>query len=140
MKALNNNWEEYVRFKISKNKFAPHIGLEFTELKPGFVKAHLPFQPIHEQQNGFLHGGVSSAILDMVCGFASYSLVEQEQQVFTVETKCVYYNKGAGQMFFAEGRVDKAGKRFHFCEGEIYYFEDHKKITVAKCTTTMAVV
>ena len=140
MEARNKNWEEYVRFKIGKNKFGPHIGLVFTDLHPGFVKAHLPFQAIHEQQNGFLHGGISAAILDMVCGFASYTLVEQEQQVFTVETKCVYYNKRMGTEFFAEGRVDKAGKRFHFCEGEIYYFENEKKITVAKCTTTMAVV
>jgi acyl-coenzyme A thioesterase PaaI-like protein len=45
-----------------------------------------------------------------------------------------------GKKYFAEGRVDKAGKRFHFCEGMIYYFENDEKIIVAKCTTTMAVV
>jgi uncharacterized protein (TIGR00369 family) len=140
MEARNPKWREYTQFKMDKNKFMKHIGFEFTDILPGKTVGKLVFQEFHEQQNGYLHGGMTSTILDMVCGFAAYTLVEQDQQVFTVESKVNYYNRGMGKEYFAEGRVDKAGKRFHFCEGEIFYFEGDKKITVAKCTTTMAVL
>jgi uncharacterized protein (TIGR00369 family) len=140
MKSRNPEWEKYLQFKLSKNKFLSFLGFRFTHYEPGFTLGELDFEEKHEQQNGYLHGGVSSAILDMTCGFASYTLVDEGQQVFTVESKVTYYNKGTSKKYFAEGRVDKAGKRFHFCEGMIYYFENDEKIIVAKCTTTMAVV
>ena len=140
MESRNENWLAYTQQMIDRNKFLKHIGFEFTELKAGKTKGKLVFQEFHEQQNGYLHGGMTSTILDMVCGYAAYSMVEQGHLVFTVESKCSYYNRGMGKEFFAEGWVDKPGKHFHFCEGVIYYFEGGKKIIVAKSTTTMAVV
>jgi uncharacterized protein (TIGR00369 family) len=140
MTPRNEKWKEYTEYKIARNKFHKLLGLRFTKIEPGHIEAELDFAEIHEQQNGYLHGGVTSAICDMVSGFASYSLVEQDQQVFTVECKVSYYNPGISDRFYAVGRVDKAGKRFHFCDSEIYYLKDGKKVTVAKSTTTMAVL
>ena len=140
MLPRNVRWKEYTEYKIARNKFHRLLGLEFTKLEPGMVEAELVFSEIHEQQNGYLHGGVTSSICDMVSGFASYTMVEQDQQVFTVECKVSYYNPGIAEKFYAIGRVEKAGKRFHFCESELYYYRDGERITVAKSTTTMAVL
>jgi uncharacterized protein (TIGR00369 family) len=140
-KSRNANFREYVASKMDANKFAPFIGLIFTEIEEGRISGVLDFEEKHKQQNGYLHGGVTSAILDMVQGFASYTLVENGQFVFTVEAKISYLNRGMGSRFYATGWVIKPGKRFHFCEGEIWYLdEDNKKITVAKGSATMAVV
>jgi acyl-coenzyme A thioesterase PaaI-like protein len=76
----------------------------------------------------------------MVSGFASYTMVEKDQQVFTVECKVSYYNPGIADRFFARGWVEKAGKRFHFSASEVYYIKNGEKVTVAKSTTTMAVI
>jgi uncharacterized protein (TIGR00369 family) len=140
MKSKNPNWLSYTEYKMSVNKFMHLIGFKFTSIEEGKTVGVLAFDERHEQQNGFLHGGISSAILDMVTGFASYTLVGENKQVFTVESKVCYYNKGKGTEYFAEGRVDKAGRSFHFCEGEIYYINNNEKIIVAKSTTTMAIV
>jgi uncharacterized protein (TIGR00369 family) len=140
MTPRNNKWKEYVLYKMDRNKFAALLGLEFVTIEPGFIEGELLFEEKHEQQNGYLHGGVTSAICDMVSGFAAYTMIEQDQQVFTVECKVSYYNPGIAEKFYAKGWVDKAGKRFHFCASEIYYLKGDEKVIVAKSTTTMAVV
>ena len=140
MTPRNTQWREYVQYKMDRNKFHKTLGLEFVKIEPGEIEAELSFREMHEQQNGYLHGGVTSAICDMVSGFAAYTLVEQDQQVFTVECKVSYYNPGISDKFYAKGWVEKAGKRFHFCESEVYYIKGEEKVIVAKSSTTMAVI
>ena len=140
MEPRDSNWKEYVQYKIDRNKFSKLIGLEFVTVEPALIEAELIFREDLQQQNGYLHGGVISAVCDMVSGFASYTMVEKDQQVFTVECKVSYYNPGISDKFYAKGWVEKAGKRFHFSESEIYYLKNGKKVTVAKSTTTMAVI
>ena len=140
MEPRDSNWKEYVQYKIDRNKFSKLIGLEFVTLEPALIEAELVFREDLQQQNGYLHGGVISAVCDMVSGFASYTMVEKDQQVFTVECKVSYYNPGISDKFYAKGWVEKAGKRFHFSESEIYYLKNDKKVIVAKSTTTMAVI
>ena len=87
MEPRNSKWREYLDYKIGRNSFHRYIGLEFVTREPGLIEAELPFREELQQQNGYLHGGVISAVCDMVSGFASYTLIEQDQQVFTVECK-----------------------------------------------------
>ena len=67
-------------------------------------------------------------------------LVEEGKKVFTVEAKISYLNPGNAEIFYARGGVIKPGKRFHFCEAEIYYLKDGEEVIVAKGSATMAVV
>lgn len=141
MESLNPNFKEYVENRIKANKFMPFLGFKITKIEAGEVWGELAFEEHHSQQNGYLHGGITSAILDMVEGFAAYSLVRDGDLVFTVEAKISYLNRGMGKKFFAKGWIIKPGKRFHFCEGEIWYEnESGKKIIVAKGSATMAVL
>ena len=141
LEARNPRFREYVELKISKNKFISAIGLHFTTIEPGYLVGEIDFKEMLEQQNGWLHGGVTSAILDMAQGFAAYSMVDEGQQVFTVEAKISYFNPGTAAKFYTRGSVVKAGKRFHFCEGDVYYLkEDGSEVTVAKGSATMAVI
>lgn len=138
LQSPNPQFEQYVRHKISLNRYMEFLGFEIDRIEPGYIHARLPFREMHAQQNGYLHGGVTSAMLDMVQGFAAYSMVPDGQQVFTVEAKTSYLNRGMGTLFFAEGWVIKPGKRFHFCEGTVYYLENNDKIIVARGSATMA--
>lgn len=141
LEARNPKFREYVQLKILRNKFISAIGLQFTRIDPGYLEGEIVFKEMLEQQNGWLHGGVTSAILDMVQGFASYSMVEEGQQVFTVDARISYFNPGTAAKFFTRGGVVKPGKRFHFCEGEVYYLDDEgAEVTVAKGSATMAVI
>jgi uncharacterized protein (TIGR00369 family) len=140
MEPRNPNFKEYTQTMISRNKFIQNLGFVITKIEPGYLEGELGFLELHHQQNGWLHGGVSATILDMIQGFASYSMVDEGQKVFTVEAKISYFNPGISDKFFSRGGVVKPGKRFHFCEAEVYYLKGTEEITVAKGSATMAIV
>jgi uncharacterized protein (TIGR00369 family) len=140
LEARNPKYKEYTELMISRNKFMQWMGFVITKIEPGYIEGELDFKEMHHQQNGWLHGGVTSTILDMVQGFGAYSMVEDGQKVFTVEAKISYFNPGRADKFYSRGGVVKAGKRFHFCEGELFYIKDGEEITVAKGSATMAVI
>lgn len=138
--SKNEHYEEYVRLKISRNFYMQFLGFDITKILPGHIEGILPFKKIHEQQNGFLHGAVTSALCDMACGFAAYSLVKSGDQVFTVEIKVSYFKPGIAEHYFALGKVIKPGKKFHFCEAEIYAGLSQENVLIAKASSTMAIV
>lgn len=139
-KSRNPNYESYVRLKIDRNKFMQSIGFQIDEIKEGAVSGFLDVQEMHEQQNGFVHGGIISSLCDMACGFAAYSLVEEGVQVFTVEIKVSYLRPGIGEKILAKGWVLKAGKQFHNCEAELYILRGGVSKLIAKASSTMAVL
>jgi uncharacterized protein (TIGR00369 family) len=140
MEARNPNFKEYTQTMISRNKFIQNLGFVITKIDPGYLEGELVFRELHHQQNGWLHGGVSATILDMIQGFASYSMVEEGQKVYTVEAKISYFNPGIADKFFSRGGVVKPGRRFHFCEAEIFYLRESEEVIVAKGSATMAIV
>lgn len=140
IKSRNPNYKQYVIDKRSNNKFATHIGFDITKIEEGKVEAETTFENFMQQQDGFVHGGITSAFADMACGFASYSIVEPGQRVMTVEIKISYFNKGEGDKIIARGCVLKAGKRFHFCEAEIFSVHNDVYTLMAKASSTMAVI
>ena len=140
IRSRNENYREYVLLKASRNKFMQQLGFQLTEIEPGKVTGVMPMTEMHEQQNGFLHGGVISTLCDMGCGFAAYSLVEEGVQVFTTELKVSYLRPGIGDKAIVKGWVLKPGSMFHFCESELYMEQDGEFTLIAKATSTMAVV
>src|SRR4051812_6472182 len=103
LEPRNPKFEEYTRLMISRNKFIRYIGFEITTIKPGYLEGFLEFKELHQQQNGWLHGGITATILDMIQGFASYSMVEEGQKVVTVEAKISYFNPGEAAIFYSKG-------------------------------------
>ncbi len=140
MESCNPKFKKYTELMIGKNQFIKWLGFAITKIEAGYLEGELKFQEMHQQQNGWLHGGVSATLLDMIQGFASYSLVEEGQKVFTVEAKISYFNPGTAEIFFVRGGVVKPGKRFHFCEAEVYYLKEKDEVIVAKGSATMAIV
>ncbi len=140
MQSMNPRYRDYVQLKVSRNRFMKELGFELTEITEGQVKGALTITEMHEQQNGFVHGGVISSLCDMACGFAAYSMVPDGVQVFTVELKVSYLRPGIGEKILARGWVLKPGKRFHFCESELYVVKDGVETLIAKASSTMGVV
>jgi uncharacterized protein (TIGR00369 family) len=140
IKSANIEFKKYVELKIELNKYMKFIGFEIPVIEVGRVEGLLNFSEKHEQQNGFVHGAVTSALCDMACGFAAYTLVNEGEQVFTAEIKVTYLRPGTASKIYAHGWVLKPGKNFHFCEAEIFEMESNEKKLIAKASSTMAVV
>ncbi|GAB2451128.1 thioesterase [Hymenobacter qilianensis] len=125
-----------IRQKLTRQQFMHHIGANLTLIEPGRVEAELPLELKHQQQRGFVHGGVIATMADLVAGFAGVTLIPDNYGMVTADLKVSYLNPGVGKKIVAKGWVLKAGRRLHFCEAEVWCDD----VLIAKATATMAVI
>jgi uncharacterized protein (TIGR00369 family) len=124
--------------KLKGQHFMHHIGFTLTRVNEGEVEGEIELTDFLKQQNGFLHGGVTATLCDLVAGFAAFTLIEKGSTVVTVELKVSYLNPGIGSRVYAKGWVIKTGNTLSFCEAEVWAEENGNSIKIAKATTTMA--
>jgi uncharacterized protein (TIGR00369 family) len=134
----NPNYEAFIKEKLSGQYFMRHIGFDLTTIEPGYIEGRAPISTFLTQQDGYVHGGVTATVADIVCGFAAFSLVRQEEHVVTGDLSLAFLAPGKGQKVFAKGYVLKPGKRLNFCEGEVYTEDpEHGDTLIARVHTTM---
>jgi acyl-coenzyme A thioesterase PaaI-like protein len=49
----------------------------------GVVEIELPFREDLTQQDGYLHAGITTTIVDSACGYAAFSLMPADSSVLT---------------------------------------------------------
>ena len=136
----NSAFRKVILEKLKGNHFSHHLQFRLTKIKAGYTEGEMTILPVHQQQNGFVHGGVISSVSDIVAGFAAFSLVGENEFVVTAEIKISYLHPGIGKKIWAKGWVLKPGSKLHFCESEVWTVSGKKKLLIAKATATMAVV
>lgn len=113
------------------------IGAELVEVEPGRVDIELPYHASLAQQDGFIHAGVSSIIMDSACGYAAFTLMPADARVLTIEFKINLLAPAAGERFRASGRVRKSGRSVFVAEAELY--ADGERLVASMTGTLMAV-
>jgi len=139
-KPKNPDYLNLVHEKMKENHFMQHLGFQIHKIEPGYAEGTLQIEPHHRQHIGFLHGGVTATLADLVAGFASFTLAGVGQSVVTVEMKISYLNPGVGNIAFCKGYVIKAGQKLHFAEAEIFVNNNGSDVLVAKGYATYAVI
>lgn len=139
--VLNNlNWRERLEPLLKGQHFMQLLGLRLTVIEPGYVEAEMEIQPVQRQALGFLHGGVSATICDIVAGVAAFNLVRADQHVVTGEIKISYLNPGIGNRVKAIGKVIKQGRMISFCEADVYTGSGEEWVLVARASTSMVII
>ena len=113
---------------------------ELTKVEPGEVRIEMPFDEAFTQQDGFLHAGVVTAIVDSACGFAAYTLMRADARVLSVEFKVNLLRPAAGDRFAAKGRMIKPGRTLTVCTGEVTAITEGKQKLIAAMQATMMTV
>jgi len=114
------------------------IGATIGKVEPGLVEVRLPYNANFTQQNGFMHGGIITSIVDSACGYAAFTLTPPHHDVLAVEFKVNLVNPARGDEFVATGHVQKAGKNLTFCEGKVMALtEGHPPKLVAAMLSTI---
>ena len=139
-KAPELDFEQMVKNKMEGNHFMHYVGFKIHTIEPGLIEGDLELKEYHLQQMGFVHGGVTATVADIVAGFAAFTLVKHGQGVVTVDLRVSYLNPGKSDKLFAKGYVIKAGQKLFFCESELWTMNNDGKILIAKASATMAVV
>lgn len=128
---------ERIRNLFSQQKVMQELGAEISRIASGELDISMPFNEKFTQQNGFLHAGIVSTLLDSACGGAALTKIKPGNNVLAVEFKINFLAPASGDSFIASGRVIKAGRTISVCEGEAFAFQGIEKKLVARMQATM---
>ncbi|WP_197048066.1 PaaI family thioesterase [Mycobacterium paragordonae] len=126
-----------MRESFALQGFMSTLGATLHSIEPGVVEIEVPFSPGLTQQDGFLHAGVSIAVLDSACGYSALTLMTRESRVLTVELKVNLLAPAVGDRLRARGEVLRPGRNLTVCRGDAYAFSGGSSKQVATILATM---
>ena len=129
--------EQRVRESFSRQGLINTLKGKIAHISPGELHIAAPFDERFTQQDGFLHAGIVTTLMDSACGYAAYTLMPGNSRVLTVEFKVNFLNPAQGEHFRAEGRVIKSGKTISVCEGKFFATRNKQAKLVAMMQATM---
>jgi uncharacterized protein (TIGR00369 family) len=138
--AVDRDFESRVRVGFEAQRLMRTLGAELSSVSAGEVRIEMPFDEAWAQQDGFVHAGIITAIVDSACGFAAYTLMDAESRVLSVEFKVNLLRPAAGDRFVAVGRVIKPGRTLTVCSGEVTAIAGGKEKLIAVMQATMMAV
>ena len=113
------DFEARVRASFARQRAMATIGAELTSVAPGEVAIELPYREDLTQQDGFVHAGIVTAIVDSACGYAAFTLMPADAAVLSVEFKVNLLAPAVGERLIARGRVVRAGRTLTICAGDV---------------------
>lgn len=108
-----------IRENFAQQAFMATLGARLVRVEPGEVDIAISFRDDLTQQNGFLHAGAITSVIDSACGYAAFSLMEAGSNVLSVEFKVNMLAPAVGTEFLATGKVIRSGRTITVCSGEL---------------------
>ena len=130
-------FEKKVRDNFGRQLFMSTIGAEMISVGRGSVEIRFPFSSKLTQQNGFVHAGAVTSIMDSACGYAALSVAPEEVDVLTVEFKVNLLAPGIGESFVARASVKRAGKRLAVCTADAFAVKAGEEKLIASMLATI---
>jgi uncharacterized protein (TIGR00369 family) len=134
---LDPNFESRVRASSKHQGILATLGAELGLVRAGEVHLLAPYDARFAQQDGFLHAGVVTTLMDSACGYAAYTLMPDGSRVLSVEFKVNLLFPARGDRFRAEGRIIKAGRTLTVCEGKLFSIQAEDETLCAIMQATM---
>ena len=116
--AQDSNFEGRVRGSFSEQKIMRLIGASLTLVEPGVVEIEIPTRDDLSQQDGFMHAGIVTTVLDSACGYAAYTLMPADSRVLSVEFKVNLLAPASGNLVTARAEVKRYGKTLTVCTAD----------------------
>jgi 1,4-dihydroxy-2-naphthoyl-CoA hydrolase len=115
-----------------------HLGIEFTEISPDFLKARMPVDKRTRQPLGLLNGGASAALAETVGSMGAYLSIDRSKfYCLGLEIKCNHLRSVPEGYVHATAKPVHLGKRTHVWQIET---RDDQDRMVTLSTLTMAVL
>jgi uncharacterized protein (TIGR00369 family) len=136
----DSHFAERVRSSFQQQTVMAAIGASVRSVAPGAVEIELPYRADLCQQDGFLHAGIITTIVDSACGYAAYTLMPTDARVLSVEFKINFLAPAVGDRFIARGTVARAGRTVTVCTGEVVAMSQDSERVIALMQATMMAV
>jgi uncharacterized protein (TIGR00369 family) len=131
------DYEKRIRGRFSNQGLLKNFSARLQRIAPGEAELVMPFDQKLTQQDGYLHAGAITTLVDSACGYAAYTLMPAGSRVLSVEFKINLLSPAKGDHFLARGRVVKPGRTITVCEGKFYSFKSGEKKLSAVMQATM---
>lgn len=131
------HFKEKVEESFQRQKFMALINAKLVDVKPGYCEIQIPYHATLTQQHGFFHAGIISTIADNAAGYASFSLMEEDSSVLTVEFKLNLMSPGDGDLLIAKANVLKNGRTLTICRSEVFIRKNGVEKLCAASQTTL---
>lgn len=96
------------------------IGASLVTVGPGLVEIELPWRADLTQQNGYIHAGIVTTVLDSGCGYAAFTLMPADTSVLSVEFKVNLLAPARGEMVSVRSEVKRAGRTLTVCVADAF--------------------
>lgn len=113
------------------------IGAEIKSITAGQLEIHFGFKPTLTQQNGFLHAGAVTSVMDSACGYAAMTVAPENHDVLSVEFKVNLLAPAAGELFIVRSAVKRAGKTLTIVTADAFVVKDNGEKLIATMLATM---
>ena len=113
------------------------IGASLASVESGRVVIELPFRDDLTQQDGYLHAGIVTTVLDSACGYAAYTMMPEGSSVLSVEFKVNLLAPAKGDVLIARAEVKRAGRTLTVCTADAFVVSDRKERLCATMLATM---
>ncbi|AXT20720.1 hotdog fold thioesterase [Flavobacteriaceae bacterium AU392] len=133
----NINYKNKVKDSFDRQKFMQLINAKLIDVKPGYCEIQIPYDINLTQQHGFFHAGIISTIADNAAGYASFSLMDENSSILTVEFKLNLIAPGKGDMLIGKANVLKNGKTLTICRSEVYIVKNGIEKLCAAAQSTL---
>ena len=130
-------FEKKVRDSFGRQPFMATLGAGMTSVGHGRVEIGFPFGSRLTQQNGFVHAGAITSIMDSACGYAALSVAPEEADVLSVEFKVNLMAPAIGESFVARAAVKRAGKRLAVCAADAFAVKAGEEKLIATMLATI---
>ncbi len=117
---------------------ARHLGMQFTEIGPDFLRGRMPVEDRTHQPDGILHGGASVALAETLGSYAAKLVVDgSKYRVVGQEINANHIRGVASGFVIGTARPVHLGRRSHVWEIRI---SDEQDKLVCISRLTMAVL
>lgn len=119
-----SNIEERIAASFGAQGLMHTLGASLVLVADGEVHIALPYSKHLSQQQGFVHAGAITSVVDSACGYAALTKAPQGYEIVSAEFKINLLRPALGEYFLAIGKVQSTGKLLSVCTGEVRAFSD----------------
>lgn len=131
------NFEARVRASFELQNVMQLIGARLDRVEPGIVEIEIDSRSDLTQQNGYVHAGIVTTILDSACGYAAHTLMPANSGVLSVEFKVNLLAPAKGERIRAKAEVKRAGRTLTVCTADAFAIDGDKETLCATMLATM---
>lgn len=131
------NYRARVAASFNRQNVMHTLGIELTDLGPGWLVLTMPYRAEYSQQHGFVHAGIITTALDSACGYAAFSLMPADAAILTVEFKTNLLAPAQGERFIFRANVVKTGRTLTVSQAQAYAENKRTEKLIATMTGTL---